>query len=206
MSFEDPVAEAWGKSILTELRKRTREFSDDCLGFVDRVVEWAKEQGGRVQPRLIEAQRDAIAADTKHLTTVGKNVVDELRENVKAELCKAIEGPIRRKCQAFVNKNEHVGTGVRNRILDLFDELADEAIEAAQAPAKKVLLQNYQKVEAEIVEAWRNHTDPLAAAAEAIVSSHEDSVKRSDAQRRKKILEEIDQILDSVPSEVEYAA
>lgn len=206
MSFEDPVAEAWGKSILTELRKRTREFSDDCLGFVDRVVEWAKEQGGRVQPRLIEAQRDAIAADTKHLATVGKNVVDELRENVKAELCKAIEGPIRRKCQVFVNKDEHVGTGVRNRILDLFDELADEAIEAAQSPAKRVLLQNYHKVEAEIVEAWRNHNDPLAAAAEAIVSSHEDSVKRSDAQRRKKILEEIDLILESLPSEVEYAA
>ena len=194
MAFEDPVAEAWGKSILTELRKRTREFSD----------EWAKEQGGRVQPRLIEAQREAIAADTKHLATVGKNVVDELREIVKAELSKAIEGPIRRKCQAFVNKQGHVGTGVRIRILDLFDELADEAVEAAQAPAKTVLLENYHKVEGEISEAWRNHNDPLAAAAEAIVSSHEDSVKRSDAQRRKKILEEIDLILKNLPSEVEY--
>jgi hypothetical protein len=153
---------------------------------------------------LIEAQREAIAADTKHLATVGKSVVDELREIVKAELSKAIEGPIRRKCQAFVNKQGHVGTGVRIRILDLFDELADEAVEAAQAPAKTVLLQNYHKVEGEISEAWRNHNDPLAAAAEAIVSSHEDSVKRSDAQRRKKILEEIDLILKSLPSEVEY--
>jgi hypothetical protein len=206
MSFEDPVAEAWGKSILTELRQKTREYSDDCLGFVDRVVAWARDQGSRVQPKLIEAQREAIAADTKHLATAGKTAVDELRENVRAELCKAIEGPIRRKCQAFVHDNAHVGTGVRNRILDLFDDLADVAIEAAQEPAKLVLLQNYQKLVTEIVEAWRNHNDPLAAAAEAIVSSHEDSVKRSDAQRRKKVLEEIEVILECLPSEVEYAA
>ncbi|MCC7334627.1 MAG: dynamin family protein [Pirellulaceae bacterium] len=200
MSFEDPVAEAWGKSILSELRKRTREFSADCLGFVDRVVEWAKEQGGRVQPRLIEAQRDAIAADTKHLASVGKSVVDDLRETVRAELCKAIEGPIRRKCQAFVRRNEHVGTGVRNRILDLFDDLADEAIEAAKTPAQNVLLSNYRLVESEILEAWKNHNDPLLAAAEAIVSSHEDSVKRSDAQKRKKVLDEIDDIIQCAPA------
>ncbi|EAQ80601.1 dynamin family protein [Blastopirellula marina] len=200
MAFEDPVAESWGKLILSELRKRTKEFSDDCLGFVDQIVEWSKQQGGRVQPRLIEAQREAIAADTKHLATVGKNAVDGLRENVRAELCKAIEGPIRRKCQAFVRNDEHFGTGVRNRILELFDELADVSIDAAKKPAKKVLLENYGTVEQEIVEAWRIHTDPLKAAADAIVSSHEDSLKRSDAQKRKKVLELVQDIFDSAPA------
>jgi GTP-binding protein EngB required for normal cell division len=199
IAFEDPVAEAWGKSILSELRKRTKEFSDDCLGFVDRVVEWASAQGGRVQPRLIEAQRDAIAADTKHLSTVGKNAVDELRSTVRAELCKAIEKPIRKRCQVFVRKNKHVGTGVTMRILDLFDDLADEAIDAAKLPAQNVLLDNYRLVETEILEAWKNHSDPLAAAAEAIVASHEDSVKRSDAQKRKKVLQEIDEVFECAP-------
>lgn len=199
MAFEDPIAEGWGKSILSELRKRTQEYSDDCLGFVNRVVEWAEQQEGRVQPRLIEAQRDAIAADTKHLATVGKNFVDDLRVIVRAELCKAIEAPIRRACQEFVNRNQNSGTGVRGRILELFDALADEAIEAAKKPAYKVLLDNYQKVELEILDAWKDHNDPLLAAAEAIVSSHEDSMKRSDAQKRKQVIEEIDDILQCVP-------
>lgn len=199
-AFEDPVAEAWSKTILTELRKRTNEFSKDCLTFVDQVVEWARSKGGRVQPRLIEAQRDAIAADTKHLATVGKTAVNDLRDRVKSELFNAIEGPIRKRCRKFVDDNSHVGTGVRNRILDLFDQLADTAIEAARAPAVKVLLENYQVVEQEILDAWKNHNDPLKAAADAIAASHEDSVKRSDAQKRRVILERVQQILDVQPS------
>lgn len=200
-AFEDPVAELWSKSILTDLRKRTSEFSKDCLGFVDKIVEWAKEQGGRVQPRLIEAQRDAIASDTKHLATVGKEVVNELRDRVKTALSKAIEGPIRKKCKKFVDDNAHVGTGVRDRILNLFDELADVAVEAARSPAQKVLLENYNIVEKEISDAWQNHGDPLASAADAIVASHEDSIKRSDAQKRKAVLAQIDSILEAQPSE-----
>ena len=47
-------------------------------------------------------------------------MVNELREEVTSKLVQAIEPPIRRKCEAFVKKNQHVGTGVRNRILELF--------------------------------------------------------------------------------------
>ncbi len=198
-AFEDPIAEAWSKTILRELRKRTREYSDDCLYFVDQIVSWAREQVGRVQPKRIEAHRETIAADTKHLATIGKDVVDELRDNVRSKLSDAIEGPIRRRCKAFVAENEHVGTGVRRRILELFDQLAEEAVDAAKAPAQRVLLENYGIVEKEIVGAWENHQDPLASAAEAIVSSHEDSVKRSDAQKRKAILETINSVLAEQP-------
>ncbi len=194
-TFEDPIAEGWSKEILKELRKQTKNFSDDCLAFVDEIVEWARAQGGRVQPRLIEVQREAIAADTKHLATVGKDAVDELRDRVKSSLSSAIEGPIRRRCKAFVARNEHVGTGVKNRILELFNQLAEEAVEAAKVPASKVLQDNYQIVEREIVEAWKSHQDPLGAAGSAIVASHEDSVRRSDAQKRKAIIETVDSIL-----------
>lgn len=202
-AFEDPIAEAWSKTILKELRKHTKEFSEDCLSFVDKVVEWAKSKGGRVQPRLIELQRDAIAADTKHLSTVGKEAVDELRDKVKSKLSAAIEGPIRRRCKNFVARKQHVGLGVKSRILELFGELADEAVEAAMAPAQKVLLDNYQIVEQEILEAWKEHQDPLASASNAIVSSHEDSVRRSDAQKRRAVIESVDLILADKPQILE---
>ncbi|MFN6302216.1 MAG: hypothetical protein ACK42H_08485, partial [Planctomycetota bacterium] len=199
-SFEDPIAESWGKSILSELRKKTREFSDDCLGLVDQMIQWAKEQGGRVQPRLIETQRDAIAADTKHLATIGKNAVDELRATVRQELGKAIKEPIGKKCRDFVEQNQHVGSGVHRRITHLFKNLANVAIDAAKKPATRVLLQNYQSVYDEILEAWKNHNDPLETVANALVASHKDSVKRSDAQKRKVVLESINDLITSMPS------
>jgi len=199
-SYEDPIAESWGKSILSELRKKTREFSEDCLGFVDQMIQWAKEQGGRVQPRLIETQRDAIAADTKHLATIGKNAVDELRATVRRELCEAIREPIGKKCREFVERNQHTGTGVHRRIIYLFKDLADDAIDAARKPATRVLLDNYDSVYKEIVEAWKNHNDPLETVADALVASHKDSVKRSDAQKRKAVLESIDDLFTSMPS------
>jgi hypothetical protein len=199
-SYEDPIAESWGKSILSELRKKTREFSEDCLGFVDQMIQWAKEQGGRVQPRLIETQRDAIAADTKHLATIGKNAVDELRATVRRELCEAIREPIGKKCREFVERNQHTGTGVHRRIIYLFKNLADDAIDAARKPATRVLLDNYDSVYKEIVEAWKNHNDPLETVADALVASHKDSVKRSDAQKRKAVLESIDDLFTSMPS------
>lgn len=199
-SFEDPIAESWGKYILSELRKKTREFSEDCLELVDQMIQWAKEQGGRVQPRLIETQRDAIAADTKHLATIGKNAVDELRATVRRELGKAIKEPIGKKCREFVEQNKHVGTGVHRRITHLFKILANDAIDAAKKPATRVLLDNYQSVYDEILEAWKNHNDPLDTVANSLVASHKDSVKRSDAQKRKTVIESINDLITSMPS------
>ncbi|MCA9094157.1 MAG: hypothetical protein KDA68_11760, partial [Planctomycetaceae bacterium] len=198
-AFEDPTAEAWSKTILKELRKHTKEYAEDCLSLVDKVVDWARSQGGRVQPRLIEAERDAISADTKHLSTVGKEAVDELRNKVKSRLFEEIEGPIRRRCKKFVNDNSHVGTGVKKRILQLFDELAEEAVQAAVTPARKVLSENYEVVQREISDAWKGHQDPLMSASKAIVTSHEDSVRRSDAKKRKSIIETIDAIFSESP-------
>src|SRR5262249_23187343 len=113
LRFEVPVADAWAKCVLKELRRRTREFADDCIRLVDEVLAWAKGQGARVQPRLVEALRDEIKADAKALETVGRAMVDQLRNEVKASLVKKIESPIRRRCKTFVDKNEHVGRGTK---------------------------------------------------------------------------------------------
>lgn len=199
-TFEEPIAEAWSQTILKQVRQRTKEFADDCISFVQQVVDWAREQGGRVQPKLIEAQQEAIQTDAKQLTSVGREMVNELRDRVKQDLVTAIEVPIRRKCQAFVNRNADIGAGVKHRILELFDELADDAVESAIAPAQKVLVDNYRAVESEIREVFKTHQNPLESAESAIVSSHADYVKRSDAQKRARVLEEIDLILKERPT------
>ena len=123
-----------------------------------------------------------------------------MRATVRQELGKAIKEPIGKKCRDFVEQNQHVGSGVHRRITHLFKNLANVAIDAAKKPATRVLLQNYQSVYDEILEAWKNHNDPLETVANALVASHKDSVKRSDAQKRKVVLESINDLITSMPS------
>ncbi len=164
LRFEVPVADAWAKCILKEIRRRTKEFAEDSIGLVDRVVEWARTQGTRVQPRLVEAQRDAIKAEMKTLETIGRLMVAQLRQEVNSRLVKKIETPIRRRCKEFVKKNEHEGDGVRGRILKLFEELAAEVIEVAVEPAEEILLEAFRKVQEEILAILQKHPDPLETA------------------------------------------
>ena len=199
LRFEVPVADAWAKCVLKELRRRTKDFGDDCIRLVDEVVVWAKSQGSRVQPGLVEALRDEIKADAKVLDTVGRSVVDQLRDEVKSSLVKKIEGPIRRRCKTFIDKNEHIGRGTRERILELFDKLAEEVTETASGPAEEILLTTFQAVQQEILEVFRKHPNPLDAARDTIVEDHEKRVKRSDAQRRGQILADVEAVIAGRP-------
>jgi GTP-binding protein EngB required for normal cell division/uncharacterized protein (DUF4415 family) len=201
LRFEVPVADAWAKSTLKEIRRRTKEFAEDSIRLVEQVVSWAKAQGTRVQPRVIEAQRDAIHADVKALENVGRTMVDELRKEVNARLVKRIETPIRRRCQRFVESNEDTGAGVRDRILELFGALAAEVTESAAGPAEQILLETFGQVEKEILEVLARHRNPLDAARDAIVESHETYVRRSDRQRRRQVLAEIETVLGHRPIE-----
>lgn len=205
LRFEEPIAEVWGKSILKDLRVRTQQFARDCVTFVDEVVKWAKEQGARVQTQLVLAQREEISADAKRLEAVGREMVNELRDQVKNSLIRKIEGPIRRKCEKFVDDNEDLGTGVKVRILALFHRLAEDATDAASGPAIEILTSRFREVETEILAVFDQHADPPTSAAEAIVASHELRVKRSDAQRRKRVLAEVEAVLGASPRPVEEA-
>jgi GTP-binding protein EngB required for normal cell division/uncharacterized protein (DUF4415 family) len=201
LRFEVPVADAWAKSTLKEIRRRTKEFAEDNIRLVEEVVSWAKAQGTRVQPRVVEAQRDAIRADVKALENVGRTMVDELRKEVNARLVKKIELPIRRRCKKFVENNSDTGTGVRDRILALFGILSGEVTDSAAGPAEEILLETFRHVEREILEVLGRHRNPLDAARDAIVESHETYVRRSDRQRRRQVLAEIETVLEHRPME-----
>lgn len=199
LCFEGPIADIWGKRVLKEIRSRIKEHAGDCVGLVEQVVEWALEKGARIQTDLLLAQRDEIRSDARKLDEVGRDMVNELREEVKSRLVDNIQEPIRRKCQAFVRRELDKGAGVRDRILNLFDELAEDVTEAASGPAVKLLTAQFRLVEKEILSNFRQHQNPLDAAADAIVASHESKVKRSDAQRRKKILSAAEAVLAVCP-------
>jgi DNA polymerase IIIc chi subunit len=197
---EEPLAEAWGQEILKDIRKRTNEYADQCYELVEQIAEWAREQGARVQQNIVEAQKETIKVDAARLKTVGREMIKEVRERNSTELINAIDGPIRQKCKRFVDAHSDVGAGVKNRILTVFDQLADEIPDAAEKPALRILSKFFSEVEQEIIQTLQEHQNPLDAMAEAIVASQEQYLLRSDAQKRKPILEDAGKLLGSVPA------
>jgi len=191
LRFEEPVAEIWGKKLLQLIRKRTKTYAEDCTALVEKVLDWAKGQGARMNTKLLEAQHEEINAAAQQLTAVGKELINEMREEVKNRLVSSIRSPIRRRCERFVEKNQHIGPGVKLRVLGLFGELAEETVAAAADPAKDLLTMRFKEVEKEIAKVLRSDEDPIDSAADAIVESHEAIVRRSDAQRRKTVLKQI---------------
>lgn len=199
LRFEEPLAEIWGKKLLQLIRKRTKEYASDCVALVERVLDRAKDQGARVKTTLIEAQRDQINADAQQLTGVGKELIDELREEVKNRLIASIQPPIRRRCEKFVERHDDIGTGVKDRMIELLGELEEEVLKAAVEPATSLLTTCFVKVEKEIAKVLRSDEDPIEKAAEAIVESHEASIRRGDAQRRKAVLRQLEAVETASP-------
>jgi len=195
LRFESPVAEVWSREILVDLRRETRDFAEYESDIVTQILEWARGQRIRVSTKLLEALLEAVKQRRQQVNAVGKEAVDELRDKVRTELIRKIEGPIRRRCQKFVAERQDSGTGVRNRILELFEELAEEVVQAAADPAITLLVDRFKEVEKEILVAFGEHSEPLTEAAEALTKRQEKKIRKED----QRLLAEIETALDSMP-------
>jgi len=205
--FQEPMAAVWGQQLLRDIRKRTSDFSNDVATMVEEICLWANENGGaHVNAQLLESQKTRIASQAAQMKQVGKEAVDELREIVKAKLTDAIRKPIKAACEKFVNDGEDIGPGVKYRIMDLFRKLANQATVSAQNPAISILQSNFAQVRAEIHSAFEQWGDPIQDTADLIVERHEERVKRSDAQKRTRILAELEEVLGECPIELSNEA
>jgi len=205
--FQEPMAAVWGQRLLKDIRKRTSELAGDISTLVAEICTWARDHGGaQVNRVLLDRQQQRITDQVQQLREVGKEAVDELRATVKQKLMDVIKSPIKKACESFVARGDDIGPGVKWRILQLFEDLAKHATTAAEKPAIEVLQLNFNSVREEIRIAFEGWGDPLKETADLIVERHEERAKRSDAQRRGKILAEAEAILAGSPLPMEPAA
>jgi GTP-binding protein EngB required for normal cell division len=198
--FQEPMAAVWGQKLLRDVRKRTGELSSDIEQLVAEICAWANDNGGAsINKKLLQTQQERVAALAEQMKQVGKEAVDELRNTVKSRLSEAIRGPVERACKKFVAEGDDIGPGVKSRILYLFAQLAEKATHAAQEPATTILQTNFAAVREEIQAAFRQGGDPVQGTADLIVEKHEERVKRSDAQKRRPLLEELERVLAICP-------
>lgn len=198
--FQEPMAAVWGQKLLRGIRKRTSDLSSDIAEIVKEICEWAVQNGGaHVNTELLDNQQKRISNQAAQMNQVGKEAVDELRALVKQRLKDAIRKPIETACQKFVNEGDDIGPGVKYRILDLFNTLAKQATEAAKEPAVEILQLNYKVVREEIQSTFEQWGEPLQDTANLIVERHAERIKRSDAQKRSRVLADIEAVLDEYP-------
>ena len=200
MTFEEYVVITWKDSILIPLRRRTKQLGDDYSSLVEEVVTWAKSQGARVNVKLVEALSQEIREQVKQFATVGREMVEDLRENVKQQLLREVEAKVRARCQKFVNDQLAEGRGVKGRMLEFFAfELTKAVVDKASEVAEQVLTTNYEVVSQEVLAVVRQHEDPLEEAASQILSRHKDNVRRADRTRVQEVLAAADKVLASYP-------
>lgn len=197
--FQEPMAAVWSQKLLKDVRKRTSELASDQNQMVGEICSWANANAGSyVSTAVLQNQRERMKLRVSQMQQIGKEAVAELRDVVKQKMSAAIAKPIRSSCERFVGEGSDIGTGVKSRILDLFERLAKAATTAAQEPAIEILKQNFKSVRSEIQTNFDGWGDPLQETANLIVNRHEERLKRSDAQRRGRILREAEQVLNAV--------
>jgi hypothetical protein len=202
LRFQDPVAAVWSQSLLKEIRQETYGLAKDARQMIEEICDCAsRDANAFVDPKVIETQKKLASGQVERLREVGKEAIEELREVVKVKVAEAIEKPIRTACRKFVSDRDDVGRGVKSRILDLFQELAIETADLASVPAGATLKSNYEIVERDIRKAFKEWNDPLGSVANAIVERHEDRARRSDSQKRAKVLAALDSVRSASPRE-----
>lgn len=205
--FQEPMAAVWSQKLLRDMRKRTGELSSDLVQMVQELCEWANEHGGAsVNKKLLATQQERISLLAEQMKTVGKEAVDELRDTVKKELAATIRAPIRAACEKFVREGNDLGPGVKRKILALFEGLARTATEAAKGPAMKILQENAKQVRIDIQTEFNKGGDPIQETADLIVEKHEDRIRRSDAQRRRGVLQEVQKVIAHYPGSLTHTA
>jgi GTP-binding protein EngB required for normal cell division len=204
--FQEPMAAVWSRKLLQNIRKRTRSYGQALEAIVEEVCVWADSRANTdVQKQTLTRQRKLMSTRVSVLSEVGNDAVDELKDAIKRELMKSIEPAIRKKCVDFRDRGDAAGRGVKQRILLLFKELAAESVIAAANPAERLLQTRFGEVRSDINAALDEWGDPLQEVADAIVEREELRRMRSDAQRRRNVLEREQQLRSSMP-EVSHVA
>jgi GTPase Era involved in 16S rRNA processing len=198
--FQEPVTAIWGRTLLRDIRIRTRQYGTTLESTISDICEWADGRADTVvQREVLRAQERLMSDRILQLAAVGGEAVDELKAAIMRDLMATIEGPIREQCEAFRRRGDAIGPGVKNRILQLFNQLATEAVAAAASPAISLLESQFVKVRIEIAKALEEWGDPIQQASDAIIEREEMRRERCDAQRRKKMLLEIDALIAQMP-------
>ncbi|MGM4892055.1 dynamin family protein [Tardiphaga sp. 839_C3_N1_4] len=197
--FQEPMAGVWSTKLLTEVRKRTAQFASDEVKIVEEFCEWANSKTANSQAEELNQLKQRIARNAAQMTQAGKEAVGDLRQLVKTRIMDVVRPPIKRECEKFVANGDDIGRGVKDRILNLFEELARQATKSAEKPAVRILEDNFAIVRSDIKSAFDGLGDPLIQTADLILQREKQEIEQKSEREREAILTKLASLMRSLP-------
>ena len=128
-----------------------------------------------------------------------KEQLSDLRDTIQKDLRAAIDPPIVAACKKAILAGKQLKPGAKERILRTFDEGGMEAVEKARKAAEVLLTANYNAIVAGLEEGFlKEHHDPVRAAFDALTDQTAGRARRSDAQKRSRVLREVHELMEEV--------
>lgn len=197
--FQEPIAAIWSQNILKGIRLKTFDLSKDIEALVGELCTWAEKNATiNISPKLLKNQKTLMAVRASRMNQIGQDAVDDLRNVIKARLTVAISQPIRVACKNFIEAGDHEGTGLKQRILILFQSLSRSSTADAEKAAIAVLQERFNGVRKETREAYQKLGHPLEETKNLILGKHREHIE-PDNQKREQVMEEIKFVSSTCP-------
>jgi hypothetical protein len=193
----DSVASDWEPVVVKGVRELVKELARRDLQLVEKLCNRASDHDSRiVSEAQIETQKAFLRSSADNCVKWTRERLDELRGEVYDELYQAVLGEIEGACTAAIAARANRGSGARDRILEQFESGGHDAIEVSGKKAEAILKRKYDQLRRELHEGYlADHHDPVTAALDALTQEELLRARRSDAQRRRRVLERATELL-----------
>lgn len=192
----DTIATDWEPQIIEALRTTLREVATRSLSLVEKLCDEARKYDARiVSDAQIDAQKRLLTQQSQTAVAWTRERLEDLREQVQKQLYDVVLRPIERACKDAVERQANRNAGAKERILETFQEGGTKAVAKGTEKAKDLLNERYRVLLAELNRGFlKEHHDPVQAAFEALTSDTLARARRSDAQKRKRVLDGVAEI------------
>jgi hypothetical protein len=192
----DVIAADWEPTVVDTVRETVKQLAARDLKLVEKLCDFALARDERiVADAQVDAQKRMLQQQARTCIAWTRDQLDQLRADVAKQLSQEIAKPIERACQKACKAGLNAGSGAKKRILEVFEDSGTEAIDKARDRAGSILGHHYGVLIHELEEGFlAQHHDPLRAAVEALTNEELVRARRSDAQRRRRMLERVESL------------
>jgi len=168
----EAIANGWKKSVVDPVCKTLQQLADSDAALAGKLIDLARGvDESLVQTADVEAFLAGMRAAAASSALWGQNQMSSLRENAQESLSPAVLEPIAAHCVRANQEGRNRGSGAKKRIIEVFEEGGQAAMESARDVADGVLQKLYQAFYGEIERSYLSkYNDPLKVIYEAISS------------------------------------
>jgi hypothetical protein len=193
-AITEEISGDWEPMVIQSVRSVMNALIKEDLALVERLCERAVElDSTMVSPEHVEEQRQILRQAMNTSVRWTRDLLDELTGEVQDALYDPILEPLKKACAKALRAGKNRGTGAKQRIIDTFQDAGKNAIDEAIGAARAVLKKNYGQVLRELRATYlKDGHDPVTAAFESLTDDEKSRARRSDAMRRRRVLDQVD--------------